>query len=315
MEYNYSFSYLLPDGHKYLEFETAKLLVNIIGVFAKKLKKDLNGNDSETIIHKSIEEFLEGFIYQNVIDAYKRALKKYKKSQNTKDSRSISSQSGLNFSTKITQISFPFLSVQNLIFITAVFESLIYNILYLSLNKAKESNSDYVKKSDIYEVLKEDKTLSPIFENLLEEITFNLEKNKKYDVISDESVKSNTENILNLLELTISEKKPKLKFKLHILFNGKKTTYKIYPFFLEKFDYFKNLIVFGKGKDECTIEVFHEKNGEDILTFLFSNFLDINIDDIEENDFERFETLLEIADMYQLENLVKLCKLALGINY
>lgn len=110
-------------------------------------------------------------------------------------------------------------------------------------------------------------------------------------------------NLNDFYKGIISGSKPE-KFKLTISYQDQTKKYKIPVFFLEKFDYFNNLIKFNK-KYEAKIDVASEETGNDLVEYIITGVITFN-EGISSN--ERLESLYEIADMLQLTDLTKICE-------
>lgn len=136
---------------------------------------------------------------------------------------------------------------------------------------------------------------------------YNFLINPPFFISNDSRMKSSfVLNYFNLKDLSndiISGNMPK-EFKLKIIYQDEVKKYKIPSIFLEKFDYFKNLIKFNE-RHKATLEVTSKETGNDLVEYLITGA--VTFDEGESSD-ERLQALYEIADMLQLMDLVEICK-------
>uniref|UniRef100_A0A6C0ADP3 BTB domain-containing protein n=1 Tax=viral metagenome TaxID=1070528 RepID=A0A6C0ADP3_9ZZZZ len=164
--------------------------------------------------------------------------------------------------------------------------------------KNEEEKPEIKTLDDLFQIIKFFKK-PPIYFN-------NNNENESFAILKSSSV-VNYLNLKEIFNLTMNNKKPKPEFKLKIIFEDETKEYRLFSFFLEKFDYFRNLINFNNSM-KSSITVNHEKTGEDLIEFIITGMIEMDYVDLKNNDTKRFVSLYEVADMLQMTDLMKICE-------
>lgn len=162
----------------------------------------------------------------------------------------------------------------------------------------EKENPDIKTLDDLYQIIKLFEK-PPIFFD-------NKNKNEVISVLKSSSV-VNLINLKEIFNLTINNEKPKPEFKLKIIFEDESKEYRLFTCFLEKFEYFRNLMNFNDSM-KSSIIVNHEKTGEDLIEFIITGMIEMDYVDLKNNDIDRFVSLYEVADMLQISDLMKICQ-------
>lgn len=194
-------------------------------------------------------------------------------------------------------ISYTIVELKSEVRLDRDYKSDYFDFLSSYNEKVKNAIISFIK----YSKFKDFNNLDDLYEfyNFLINPPFFLSKNSRMK----SSLVLNYLNLKDFSKEIISGNEPK-EFKLKIIYQDEVKKYKIPSVFLEKFDYFKNLIKFN-GKHKGTLEVSSKETGDDLVEYLISGA--VTFDEGESSD-ERLQSLYEIADMLQLMDLVEICK-------